>query len=108
MPAVRDGATITASAVEGLTIRTGATPFLITGAAISPSGNIMVARTYLGLHFFDMSQEGGFEAREQPCMIGYREPQGEAVDFLDEVTLVLTSEALGERTGTIFRVRCEK
>ena len=105
--AVKNGATITASAVESLTIETGATPFLITGAAISPSGNTMVARTYLGLHFFDMNQEGGFEAREQPCMIGYREPQGEAVDFLDESTLVLTSESLRGRPGTIHRVKCE-
>ena len=105
--AVSSGATVPASAVGGLTIETGATPLLVTGAAISPSGTTMVARTYLGFHFFDMNQESGIEVRGQPCMIGYREPQGEAVDFLDEATLVLTSESLAGRPGTIHRVSCE-
>ena len=103
--AVQSGSVVTAAAVEGLVIQTGSIPYTVTGAAISPSGNRLVARTYLGFHFFVGDGQGGFTATE-PCTIGYREPQGEAVDFLDESTLVLTSEALGGRPGTIHRVTC--
>lgn len=80
---------------------------LITGAAISPSGDTLVARSYVGLHFFHRNDVGLLWTRGLTCVFGYREPQGEAVDFLDESTLVLTSESLYGRPGTLHRVRCE-
>jgi hypothetical protein len=106
--AVQTGDTITAAVLEDVVVETGgALPMLITGAAFSPSGSVLVARSYVAFHFFDRDETGKLRARGRECVIGYREPQGEAVDFLDESTLVITSEALYGRPGTIHRVRCD-
>lgn len=105
--AVTGGERITPGAVEGIAIETGGVlPMLITGAALSPSGRLLVLRSYVGLHFYRRNDAGVFEQKGSTCVIGYREPQGEAVDFIDESTLVLTSESLHGRPGTIYRVRC--
>jgi hypothetical protein len=50
--------------------------------------------------------EDGLWFPQAACHIGAIEPQGEAIDFLDEETLVLTSEALPGRPGPIHRVVC--
>jgi hypothetical protein len=55
---------------------------------------------------FHRGADGQLEPDGQPCWLGTREPQGEAVDFLDDDTLVLTSESFLGRHGTIHRVRC--
>ncbi len=79
----------------------------VTGAAISPSGRRLVIRAYLELRFFRLPEEGPPVPEGAPCFLGVlREPQGEAVDFLDERTLVLTSEAGFGRPGGIAAVRC--
>jgi hypothetical protein len=77
----------------------------VTGAAVSPSGRQLVVRTYTELYFLGWN---GHEAvlNRPPCLIGAVEPQGEAVDFLDEDTLVLTSESRGSMPGLITRVQC--
>ena len=78
----------------------------VTGAAVSPDGTLLVLRTYTELIFYRL------DSAEQPtkastCWLGMREqPQGEAVDFLDDSTLVLTSEAAFGRPATISRARC--
>ncbi len=79
---------------------------VVTGAAISPSGNRFVIRTYTELFFYGRRPDGSYHPDGRPCWIGYREPQGEGVDFLDEESLVLTSEAIAGHPGTILRVRC--
>ncbi len=77
----------------------------ITGAAVSPSDTQLVVRTYTELYFLDWNGQEAVLSRP-PCLIGAVEPQGEAVDFLDEDTLVLTSESRGGVRGRITRVRC--
>ncbi|MBI4502496.1 MAG: hypothetical protein HY700_15210 [Gemmatimonadetes bacterium] len=79
---------------------------LVTGAAISPSGRRVVVRTYSELYFFRRSPTGSLRLDGRPCWIGAVEPQGEAVDFLDEETVALTSESLGNEDGTLLEVRC--
>lgn len=79
---------------------------LVTGAAISPSGRRAVIRTHWELFFYDRDENGRLTADGPPCFLGAVEPQGEAVDFLDEENLVLLSETLGGHPGTIYRVRC--
>jgi hypothetical protein len=79
---------------------------LVTGASISPSGRRLVVRTYTELYFFDRGPDGRFRPQGPPCWLGVREPQGEAVDFLDEDTLVLTSEGGFGQPGMIARVKC--
>lgn len=76
----------------------------VTGAAISPRGRVVV-RTYHELYFFRRTSRG-LEPEGSPCRIGDLEPQGEAVDFWDEETVVLTSEAAWNQPGTIHLVRC--
>ncbi len=75
----------------------------VTGAAVSPDGTRLVLRTYGEILYFTLDEE-----RVTPmggCWLGGWE-QGEAVDFLDEATLVLTSESVFGRLGRISVVRC--
>lgn len=77
----------------------------VTGAAFSPSGDRVVVRTYTELFFYEVV--GGTLVQErEPCFFGAFEPVGEAVDFMDASTLVMTSEALRRRPGPITLVRC--
>jgi hypothetical protein len=81
----------------------------ITGAAIRPDGRLVAIRTYGEIYFFHPGVGGRLTpAREHPCDVGaLDEPGGgEAVDFLDDAALVLTSEGLRGRAGTIHRVEC--
>lgn len=78
----------------------------VTGAAISPSGRRVVVRTYTELYFF-RRQGVSLAPDGPPCWLGAAEPRGEAVDFLGEETLVLTSEAVLNQEPTIHTVRCD-
>ncbi len=77
----------------------------VTGAAVSPTGDEVVLRTYTQLLFFHLTEDR-LVPRGEPCWLGIREAQGEAVDYLSAGLLVLTSEAGMARRGTIARVRC--
>lgn len=69
----------------------------------------LAVRTYYEIYFYGLVNERG-ETRwrdlERPCALGDAEPQGEAVDFLDESTLLITSERARGRPGAIHRVQC--
>jgi hypothetical protein len=81
----------------------------VTGAAIQPNGQVVAIRTYGEIYLFSPGVGGRLTpARERPCHIrDLDEPGGgEAIDFLDDGALVLTSEALRRRRGTIHRVVC--
>jgi hypothetical protein len=96
-------------------IRTGIVPDEIigrhvTGAAVSPDGMTLAIRTYNEVFFYGVVGGDG-EARtwrdlERPCFLGEAEPQGEAIDYLDADTLLLTSEQARGRAGTIHRLQC--
>lgn len=78
----------------------------VTGAGFSPSGERLVVRTYTELYFFRYSRTGRLVPEGPPCWLGAVEPQGEAVDFLDDQTVVLTSESVRGQLGPILRVTC--
>ncbi len=82
---------------------------LATSAAVSPDGVTLAVRTYYEIYFYGLVNERG-ETRwrdlERPCALGDAEPQGEAIDFLDESTLLITSERARGRPGAIHRVQC--
>jgi len=79
---------------------------MVTAAAISPSGERVVIRTYTELFFFRRAQDGRLTDDGPSCWLGVLEPQGEGVAFLDDSTLVLTSEGVLGQPGPIHRVRC--
>lgn len=80
----------------------------ITGAAIRPDGRLVALRTEFEIYFFTPGVGGRLVPTNRPaCRIHGLEHQGEAVDFLDDSTLVVTSEARDrKRPGTIHTVRC--
>ena len=83
---------------------------LVTGAAVSPDGMTLAVRTYNEIFFYraDVGEGGALRWRDlaRPCSLGDAEPQGEAIDYLDAQTLLLTSETAFGRAGTIHRVTC--
>jgi hypothetical protein len=83
---------------------------LVTGAAVSPDGTTLAVRTYNEIFFYHADAGGAgvprWRALGRPCSLGDAEPQGEAIDYLDAHTLLLTSETSFGRAGTIHRVVC--
>ena len=81
---------------------------LVTAAAIRPDGAVVVIRTYGEIYFFTPDPAGRLSPMGRPCSIEGLDRAGEAVDFLDDSTLVLTSEADLLGRGTIHTVRCPR
>lgn len=83
---------------------------LVTGAAVSPDAKTLAVRTYSEVFFFGavVADQGVTRWRDlgRPCFLGNAEPQGEAIAYLDEETLLLTSERARGRPGVIHRLRC--
>src|SRR3989442_3586782 len=64
-------------------------------------------RTYTEIYLFYPGVGGRLlAAREHACDIAGLEVGGEAIDFLDDSTFVLTSEAGRSRPGSIGNVSC--
>ena len=81
----------------------------VTAAAMSPDGTTLAVRTYSEIFFYapDTRPDGRrWRDLKRPCFLGDLEPQGEAIDFLDEKTLVLASETSQGRRGVLHRVQC--
>ncbi len=80
---------------------------LVTAGAIRPDGRVVALRTYTEIYLFYPGVGGRLlAARDRPCNIAGMEISGEAIDFLDDSTLVMTSEAGRSRPGTIDTVKC--
>ena len=82
---------------------------LVTAAALSPDGKTLAVRTYYEVFFFGLVTDGGrthWRDLNRRCALGDAEPQGEAIDYLDVNTLLLTSERSRGRPGTIHRLQC--
>jgi hypothetical protein len=83
---------------------------LVTGAAVSPDGGTLAVRTYNEVFFYRGADQGEAGTRwqnlGQPCFLGGAEPQGEGIAYLDNETLLLTSETASGRQGTLHRLRC--
>jgi hypothetical protein len=109
--AIASGETITAQYAGNTGIRPDQkTGQLVTAAAISPDGMTLAVRTYYEVYFFGLVSEGGqtrWRDLGRPCSLGDAEPQGEAIDYLDSNTLLLTSERARGRPGTIHRLQCQ-
>lgn len=73
----------------------------VTGAAISPSGRRLAVRSDVGVRLFEMPSR----TLITECLFERTGQQGEAVDFMDETTIVMTFEAAGGR-APIVRATC--
>ena len=82
----------------------------VTAAAMSPDGKTLAVRTYSEIFFYALEIDaagataGGICSK--PCFLGEIEPQGEAIDYLDDKTLILGSETSQGRQGMLHRVQC--
>ena len=77
---------------------------LVTGAAISRDGSTLVMRTYTQIFYYEVMPDR--LKRLGLCWLGYREPQGEAIDFLEDDRMVLTSESEQGGIAPIHTVTC--
>jgi hypothetical protein len=81
---------------------------VVTAASARPDGRMVAVRTYSEIYLFYPGVGGRLlPARERPCYVAGLEIGGEAIDFLDDSTFVLTSEAGRRRPGTIDTVKCQ-
>lgn len=81
----------------------------VTSAAMSPDGKTLAVRTYSEIFFYAVENgPRGHRWRDlhKPCFLGEVEPQGEAIDYLDEKTLIIGSETAQGRQGVLHRVQC--
>jgi hypothetical protein len=80
----------------------------VTDAAISPDGRKVVVLTYRELWFFSRGEDGHLtlDPARPVCDLTGLQRQGEAVDWWEGETLVLTSERGSARAGTILLVQC--
>lgn len=104
-----DAGATTAELVDTLPIPWGiGSAHRVTGASLSADGQVLVVRTYRELYRFDRLPGGGLApgAGSNRCRIAGLEPQGEAVDWLDDRILVLTSERAGSKRGGVYLVAC--
>jgi hypothetical protein len=83
----------------------------VTSATMSPDGMTLAVRTYSEIFFYALEagtlQGHRWRDLKHPCFLGDVEPQGEAIDFLDDRTLLIGSETSPARQGTLHRVQCQ-
>lgn len=80
----------------------------VTGAAFSADGALLAVRTYSELYIFSRGDDGSFTQMGEPCYVGDLSTGGEAVDFLGDSALVLTSERDHGEPGSIDVVTCAR
>src|SRR6266545_1091308 len=104
----RGDTVVTASLVQALPIVTfAALGRLVTGAGVRPDGRLVAIRTYAEIYFFVPGAGGRLAPSKRPvCNVAGLEVQGEAIDFLDDSTLVLTSEGGARTPPSLHALRC--
>ena len=93
--------------VQKLDLRPDAeTGRLVTSASIRPDARMVAIRTYSEIYLYAADSTGRLiRAPGRPCDISGLGPGGEGVDFVNDSTVVLTSEASRRQPGTISLVR---
>jgi hypothetical protein len=86
-----------------------APPRYVTGASATLDGSTVVVRTYETLEFFAAGEDGSLTPTEDSRvnLRTLREPQGEAVAFLPDGRLVLSSESGFTSLPSIVMLSCE-
>ncbi len=81
---------------------------LVTDAALAPGGQRVAVRTYRSIFLFRRFPAGQLtpERGRPACSVAQLERQGEGAAWLDQHTLVLTSESALGYPGTVSLARC--
>lgn len=81
---------------------------LITGAALAADGQTVAILTYRDVHRMRLQPDGAlvWDAPTLACDLEDRLPQAEAVTWLDDATLLLTSEQRLLTKAQLLRLRC--
>jgi hypothetical protein len=80
---------------------------MVTGAAFSPDGATLAVRTYSEIYLFTWPLPAELTGSYTTCFLGTLEPSGEAVDWENASSLLLTSETSNGHQGELTRVRCD-
>lgn len=79
----------------------------VTAAAATADNRTIVVRTYAGLRFFEPDGDTLRPIGPPADFLGPAQPQGEGVDFIDTLRLVLTGEAVRRQVASIAVARCD-
>ncbi len=81
---------------------------IVTGAALSPAGDVLAVRTYSEIYRFRWPIGDTPEQVAEACYLGTDEPQGESIAFRADADdwFVLTSESHVGEPGFLQAVRC--
>lgn len=104
------GAPLEVERIQALTDAPPWLPRFVTGAAATPAGDLVAVRTYETLEFYRPDAEGRLlSAGSGPVNLrALREPQGEAVTFLPDGRVALSSEAgPGGTLGSMHFLECD-
>lgn len=77
----------------------------VTGGTLSQDGAILALRTYTEVYFYTWPIDGALTEAAPTCFLGALEPQGEAVAFLPDWRLLVSSESPG-RAGHLLAIEC--
>ena len=77
-----------------------------TGADLDTGGRVLAVRTYREIHFFEWPMTEPPVRVGDVCIVGFTEPQGEAVGFRNDGWVTTTSESPRGFRGALRAVRC--
>ena len=77
----------------------------VTGGSLSQDGAVLALRTYTEVYFYTWPIDGSFVEAAPTCFLGALEPRGEAVAFLPDGRLLVSSESPG-RAGHLLAIEC--
>lgn len=108
-PPLRPDTVVTLEPVQELSQGPVAPPRFVTGASATLDGETVVIRTYETLEFFDVSDDGVLRPIKDSRvnLRTLREPQGEAVAFMPDGRLVLSSESGFTSLPSLVMLACE-
>ena len=108
-PPLRSDQVVTLEAVQEMSDGAVAPPRYVTGASATLDGSKVVVRTYETLEFFGVGENGELRPTDdgRVNLRTLREPQGEAVAFLPDGRLVLSSESGFTSLPSIVMLTCE-
>ena len=106
---LRADTVVTLEPVQEMSSGPVAPPRYVTGASATLDGSTVVVRTYETLEFFSVTENGELRPRKdgRVNLRTLREPQGEAVAFLPDGRLVLSSESGFTSLPSIVLLSCE-